>query len=162
MTPLRLKLYATLFGVLLLIGGLLVIPIGPVPITLQTLILFVCVLILPRAHALLAILLFVLLRGLMNGPALFISPTFGYILAFFIVPLIVKPTNQKPIPSLIAAQLSIYAIGCAYFAIIQSTLYGTQMGFVQILMATVVPFIPFDCIKLWIAPTIAKRLKEIV
>jgi len=83
---------AALFTALIAVGAFISIPIGVVPITLQTLFLMLAVFTLGKVRAFLASLVYVVI-GIMGipvfaggngGPSHILSPTFGYLIAFVI------------------------------------------------------------------------------
>lgn len=83
---------AALFTALIAVGAFISIPIGLVPITLQTLFLMLAVFTLGKVRALLASLVYVVIgilgipvfAGGNGGPSHILSPTFGYLIAFVI------------------------------------------------------------------------------
>lgn len=154
---------AALLGVLIFIGGILVIPIGPVPITLQTLFVFIAALRLPKKYGVFSIVVFILLKLLFTGGfAAFLLPTFGYILAFLFVPFLVDGKQEKtPWARLILATILIYLLGTLYLFFIQNVINGIHPSLISILWAAVIPFIPFDLVKMFLAVQVNERLKKI-
>ena len=83
---------AALFTALIAVGAFISIPIGLVPITLQTLFLMLAVFTLSKVRALLASLVYVVIgilgipvfAGGNGGTSHIFSPTFGYLVAFVI------------------------------------------------------------------------------
>lgn len=72
---------AALFGALTFLGYFVELPIGPVPITLQTLFVLLAGFLLEREAAFLAMVIHLLLKLLTMGAVAFMSPAFGFVVA---------------------------------------------------------------------------------
>ena len=150
------------------------VPVGPVPVSLATLVILFAVYILGMKRALSAVLLYLLVglagvpvfSGYSSGPAKLLGPTGGYLIGYIpmtvIAGLIIDKHYKNRIISaagMITATAVLYLIGTVWLA------YSANMSFNAALMAGVVPFIPLDCVKILIAgiagPVIRSRLDGI-
>ena len=99
-----------------------------------------------------------------GGISKIFTPSFGFILSFIFVPIIVKLLSKLKIKSetlktlLISfiALTSIYIIGILYLFIIKSVY---EVNIVSFIIITVFPLLPFDIIKVVIVCFITRKLK---
>lgn len=163
---------------ILVVCSQLAIPVGPVPITLQTLgVLMIGFLLTPK-NALLATSIYAVMglaglpvfSGFSGGLQSILVPSFGFVLAF-IPAAYIQATYLTKVKALESKHLVIsgviniiitYAIGLPYMAIILNSYMNAQMNGVAILMAGLIPFIPGDLLKLFIGFLMAKRLLPII
>lgn len=159
---------AALMAALTAVGAYLIIPVGPVPITLQTFFVLLSGRLLGKKYGVLSQLTYLLLgafglpifSGGQGGLGVIAGPTGGFLLSFITAAWIAAyctGENKKDFWILSAAVLSNYVIGSIYFSIITGT------GLIAALNITVIPFVPGDLLKiilvLILAPIIEKRLK---
>lgn len=160
-----------LCAALLCVSAYIIIPIGVIPLTLQTMLVTLAALLLPPAEAFFTMLIYMLLglcglpvfSGGAGGPAKLFGPTGGYIFAFLLaapamsfmkirIAAITDKLLRNSVPKtsrIIAYSMTgifigmviIYLIGSVYMMI---TLDKTLM---QTLAAAVIPFIPLDIVK---------------
>lgn len=149
------------------------IPIGPVPISLATLVILLSVYILGMKRALIAVTLYLLIglagvpvfSGFSAGPAKLLGPTGGYLIGYipmtFIAGYIIDRHYRNRIISaggMILATAVLYLMGTVWLA------YSAGMTFEAALAAGVIPFIPLDLVKIGIAavlgPVIKTRLEK--
>lgn len=159
---------------LLIVSAQLAIPIGPVAISLQTLVVLIIGFILPTRQAILTTSLY-LVVGLigvpvfaqaMGGPQSILLPSFGFILSFLPAVWVISKIRQLPSRDKISnyllavffAHLIIYAIGLSYMTFILNVYLGNAMSFGRIFTIGMLPFIPGDIVKSVVAVSIAKRL----
>lgn len=161
---------------LLAVCSQIALPIGPVPITLQTLVVLIIGLILPTGQALLTMSLYLVLGliGLpifsqaMGGLQSVFLPSFGFILSFipavWVMSKICHKKNSHSIRryviAVIAGNLIIYIIGLSYMSFILTIYLGNEMSLWQILFVGMIPFIPGDIAKSIVAVTASKRLNS--
>ncbi|MDD7593840.1 MAG: biotin transporter BioY [Peptoniphilaceae bacterium] len=159
------------------IGGLIRIPVGPVPITLQTLVVTLSALLLSPMDALLSQALHLVLRFFTDGAGVVLTPSFGFLLGYLLaafvgsyvlrghlggheLPLVRdaagKLSSPRMIPAVIAAALCPYVLGLPYMAYILNSVNGAGLDLTGILKAGILPFIPGDTIKAVLAYGIAK------
>lgn len=159
---------------LLIISSQFAIPIGPVAISLQTLIVLIIGLVLPTGQAVLTTTLYLLvgLIGLpiftqaMGGPYSVFLPSFGFILSFIpavwvmskICSINSKSKNKKYILAILVGNLIIYLIGISYMSFILIFYLGSEMNLWGILSIGMLPFIPGDIVKSIVAMSISKRI----
>ena len=134
------------------------IPIGPVPISLTNLAIYISLYLLGWKRGTISYLIYLLIglvgipvfSGFTGGPAKLAGPTGGYIIAHFHQPLL-------QLIGMIVGTIICYVLGTAWFCFeAKSTVSGA-------LSICVLPFIPGDLIKMIIAmligPAIKKRLR---
>ncbi len=103
--------------------------------------------------------------GFRGGLGVIAGVTGGYIVGFIFTALIVGISKRifgtKTLPlvaSMILGVLVCYAFGTAWFCIV----YSGEMTFASALMICVVPYIPFDAIKIAGAVVVTKRLEKYI
>ncbi len=158
---------AALMAALTAVGAYIIIPVGPVPITLQTFFVLLSGRLLGKKYGVLAQITYLLLgafglpifSGGQGGLGVIAGPTGGFLISFVAAAWIAancSGNKKKDFFILTAAVLSNYLIGSIYFASITGT------GILASLNLTVIPFIPGDLLKiilvLILAPVIEKRL----
>lgn len=169
----------SLFTALTAIGAFLSIPVGPVPISLQTMFVLLSGIILGPKLAPLSQTVYIILglvglkifAGFKGGPQMIFSPTFGFLLGFilasFLVGMIIhnyKKLNFKNtlIASLIGS-IIIYIIGIPYMYIILNKVMNTPITFIQALKTGCLIFLPGDILKSilasFIGVNVVSRLK---
>lgn len=163
---------------LLIICSQLTIPLGPVPITLQTFAILMIGLVLPPKYAGLTTLIY-LVVGLFGLPVFsggtggfgsFISPSFGFVIGFIPASFIIsylkqrlKPeTNSKLMGTTLIGTVILYIIGLSYMYIIFRNVLDIETGFTHVLQLGLIPFIPGDIFKALLAIFVYKRLKRIL
>ncbi len=162
----------------LIVCSQIALPIGPIPITLQTLAVLMIGYLLPLRKAVLVTSLYAIggliglpfFSGFIGGFQSVLLPTFGFILSFILASsvqawyLLTVKTIETP-QLVIAGLLNIlitYMIGLPYMAGILNLYMGNNMGATTILMLGFIPFIPGDLLKLGISVLIAKRIIPII
>lgn len=163
---------------LLIICSQLTIPLGPVPITLQTFAILMIGLVLPPKYAGLTTLIYLVIglfglpvfSGGTGGFGSFISPSFGFVIGFIPASFIIsylkqrlKPeTNSKLIGITLIGTVILYIIGLSYMYIIFRNVLDIETGFMHVLQLGLIPFIPGDIFKALLAIFIYKRLQRIL
>ncbi len=165
------KLIPPLFCALIIVGTYIRIPLPPVPITLQSMIIMLAAFTLDWKQSLtaVAIWLFLGLIGLPvftsgGGIAALTGPTGGYIWGMMLTPPLFsalprkfKDRFWKLVLAGIPLNMVIYIIGTAYL------MHNRNLGMMQALSAGVIPFLPGDAVKLVVAsivsPVMAKQLE---
>lgn len=168
----RLLIYSALFAALTAVLAQISLPIGPVPISLATLAVMMCGLLLGWRYGLLAIACYLLLgvagvpvfSGLRGGASALAGPTGGYLAGYLpyallagLTPWIGKGRFGGRCLMLALGTLSCYALGTAWF-MLQS---GNGLG--ASLALCVLPFLPGDAVKIalaaWLSPRLRKALR---
>lgn len=159
-----------LFAALTAIGAQLSIPIGPVPITLQSLFCLLSALILGAKGGALSQILYVIMGfiGLpvfSNGQAgltFALRPTFGFIIGFiacaYVVGTISTKLNKTVLNyflSSLAGTIIIYLFGIIFFYFNMKYLVHKDLNFYTILKLTTIPFLPGDLLKCIVASLVA-------
>lgn len=140
-----------------------------VPLTLQTLGIYLTAILLKPRLALITSLVYVLMgaiglpvfTGFSGGISILLGPTGGYIYSFPLMALIISmminhhPTVIFKIIAMILGTLICYLIGTLWF------MYVMQMSLAPSLIACVLPFLPGDAIKIIIAVFLSNKLKVI-
>ena len=171
--PVRTMTLSALFAVLTAVGAFIRIPFPPVPITLQTLFVFLSGTLLgSRAGALAqALYLGMGLVGLPvfsggGGPQYILHPTFGYLLGFiagawvigFISERSEKPSFLLYLAACLAGTVVIYAAGGFVLYLNLNYLAGKEATLGQVLEFGVIPFIAGDILKMAGTAAMASRV----
>ncbi len=158
-----------IFAALMCILGPISIFIGPVPVSLTNLIIYISIFILGTKGTLISYLIYFLLglvglpvfSGFQGGIAKVFGPTGGYLLGFIFIVLIsgisFSLSNNNTIITILGM---IIGTAIAY-------LFGTiwfvnymKCDIIYALSVCVLPFIPFDLIKIIIAPFIGNAVRK--
>lgn len=161
--------YAAMFGALTASGAYLIIPIQPVPITLQSLFANLAGALLGGYLGALSQVVYLLLgiiglpvfAGGKAGLGVLLGPSGGYLIGFvFGTYLTGKIIETKKNPGFtlfflaaLAGTLLIYILGTAQLALV------ARLSLAKALAVGVLPFIPGDLLKMAAAAAIASRLK---
>ena len=163
-------IYAALMATLMAVGAIFAIPIGPVPIVLQNLFVFLAGLLLGSRWGLASVSVYILAGAMglpifaqgMGGVGRLVGPTggflIGYIPAVYIIGRISENGDHKAMwdaVAMIIGTVVIYACGVTWLKI----LFGTTL--VKILIS-MVPFLIVDAIKIIAAVPIAKIVRPII
>lgn len=160
---------------ILAICSQLSVPIGPIPITLQTFAVLLIGMILPSrqafivtsAYLFLGLIGFPVFANASGGIQSFLSPAFGFAIGFIPAATFMahfledknQPTVSHYLIASILATIILYLIGLSYMSVILNFLLGAQMSFVQILTAGMLPFLPGDILKAVLSIGVALRLR---
>ena len=156
----------SIFAALTFVSGFLSIPIGPVPITLQTLLVLLTGFFLRPKAAFFAQSLHLLLKLLLGGFQSLLSPSFGFVFGFVAAATLISYLVHKKEGSFlnygiaaVAGTIVMYAIGLPYMAAILNGVMGNQFGLAEIFQMGMILFIPGDIAKALLAIVVADRLK---
>lgn len=169
-SPLRQMVYAAMFGALTAIGAFMVIPLQPVPITLQTLFTGLAGVLLGGYGGALSQIVYVLLgiiglpvfAGGKAGLGILLGPTGGYLIGFIAAAYVIgKITRAKQecglawiVLALAAGNLVIYALGTLQLSLV------AHISLFKAVMVGVVPFLIGALLKLLAAALLAYKLRE--
>ena len=163
--------YTAMFAALIAVCSILSIPIGQVPVTLQTFAVCLAAAMLGWKRGTLSVIVYVLLgaiglpvfAGMKGGIGVLAGPTGGYIVGFIpaalIIGLIADRFDRKVLPLIIAMVIGVlicYAIGTVWFMMVT----GMRLG--ESLALCVVPFLLPDALKIALAVFLADRLGKVV
>jgi len=151
---------AALLAALLAASSLFALRIGPVPLTLQVLVVVVAALLLTPAQAGLAVGVYLLegaiglpvFAGMLGGVGVLVGPTGGYLWGFLagavlgalVRERLVAAHNPEPMADAIAASvviLCVYVLGAAQLSAV------AHLGLLDTLAAGVLPFVGPDLVK---------------
>lgn len=170
--------YISLTTALLAASAWIAIPIGSVPITLQTATLFLSAALLGKKRIALACLAYILLgsigapvfAGFTGGAAKLLSPTGGYILGFLPAGVVVGAFSEVKMPKgdwkafafwttrMFLGAVVCYTIGTLWFM----SVVGEDSGFWTVLLLCVLPYFPFEIVKICVAAFLSIKLKKII
>lgn len=149
------------------------IPIGPVPISLTNLVIYVSLYLLGWKRAAMSCLIYILIglaglpvfSGFTGGPGKLLGPTGGYIIGFIpmavLSGLILSRTRNRLLQflAMVSGTAVCYITGTAWFCVSMNSTAAAALA------ACVWPFIPGDLIKMLIVlrlcPIIRKRLPSL-
>ncbi|TFB08956.1 biotin transporter BioY [Candidatus Atribacteria bacterium MT.SAG.1] len=162
----------SLFAALTAVGAFISIPIGPVPITLQTLFTLLAAMTLGSVMGASSQIIYVLLgivglpvfAGFKAGIGILFGPTggflFGFIISAYIIGKIIELKKEKNIFYYFLAgligTLIIYILGVTQLSLV------TGIGIKKAIVVGMLPFLPGDILKIIVASFIASKLKPII
>lgn len=167
---------ASLMAALTSVSAYIILPIGPVPITMQTCFVLLSGAVLGSRWGAGSQMVYICL-GLAgipvfasgtSGLGVVLSPTFGYIggfvLAAFLTGKCLESFPQKKIPHIAVAmllgQITIWACGLLYLYFYLNVYAGVETTWRTALMYGFVPFVPIDLGKLVLAVSIRNTLSK--
>lgn len=157
-----------MFIALLVVSSFISIPINQVPYTLQTLVVFIILLILPLKDSIIIFITY-LIMGLIGLPVFSgftsgITPTLGFVIGFTILPIIykvlekmikLKNKNISKIINIFICLLILNITGTIFYMLIM------KLDFISSLLICVIPFILIDVVKILASVLITNRIKPI-
>ena len=164
--------YTAVMVVVICLCAWLSIPVGDIPITLQTLGICLAVGLLGWKLGTLATLAYLTLgfvgvpvfSGFTGGVNKLLMPTGGYLIGFLLSALIIgvlTERNQERLGWLIFGMavgvLVCYAFGTVWFTLF---IHNESVGLWTALITCVLPFIPFDLLKILLASILVKKLSK--
>lgn len=163
-------IYASLFGALTAMGALISIPLQPVPVTLQTMFMYLAGSLLGGSLGALSQVIYVILgaiglpvfSGGKAGLGVFLGPTGGYLVGFvaaaFVTGKIVRSRPDAGLVWLVFAMLAgtavVYALG-----VLQLVLVG-KLSLEKASAVGVLPFLPGDALKIAAASVITLKVRD--
>jgi len=168
---LRMTVYASLLAALTAVGAYLIIPMGPVPISLQTLFIYLTGLLLGSRWAAASVAVYLLagacglpvFAGGTGGIGRLAGPTggylFGYLAAVFVIGLITERAKRHWVIDVVAMMVGtfiIYAAGVVWLKII------TGMTFSKAVTVGMFPFLVGDSLKILAAVAIVRAVRPLL
>lgn len=161
-----------MFTALTAIGAFISIPIGPVPITLQSFFVLLSGIILGSRKAMYSQIAYVLLglvglpifAGFTGGLQTFAKPSFGFLIGYIATAYCVGKIVEKENTAInfsyavLVGTVVLYAIGIPYMYYILNIMLVRNFSIIQILSMGMFMFIPGDTLKAVIAVFIGKKL----
>ncbi len=150
------------------ICGPLSVPIGVIPVSLTPLAVFLTVYIIGKNSGTIAYIVYLLIglvglpvfSGFTGGPGKLLGPTGGYIIAFilmaYIAGILIEKFHNVIVQMLgcLAGLITAYIIGTIWLAV------QASMTIPAAIAVAVLPFIPFDIIKIVIAVLLGKEIRK--
>lgn len=166
----QLALIGLMTAVICVLGPIsLAIPISPVPVSLGSLAVYFVVSVLGMKRGFISIVIYELLglvglpvfTGFTGGVGKLFGPTGGYLIGYLFMALICGYFVDKHGNSLIINILGMLlgTVVCYLFGTLWLA-FQASLSFSAALAAGVLPFIPFDIIKLMLAIMIGRQLRE--
>lgn len=168
---LRMTVYASLMAALIAAGAYLALPIGPVPVVLQNLFVFLAGLLLGGRWGTASVGVYLLagavglpvFAGGMGGIGRFVGPTGGYLVGFVPAVFVIGSLTEKrkgdvfiEVAAMICGTGIIYVFGVAWLKIL------TRMTLSKAIAVGVYPFLLGDTLKIAAAVPIAKALRPVI
>ncbi len=166
--------YSGIFTALTAIGAFISIPVGPVPITMQTFFVLLSGVILGSKKALLSQAAYLILglaglpifAGFSGGLQTVLKPSFGFLLGMAAAAYLagkITETREKTTLNITIAVLAgtvvIYAVGLPYMYYILNIMLVKNLDIAKILEIGMIIFIPGDILKAVIAVVLGKKLR---
>jgi biotin transport system substrate-specific component len=142
------------------------LPFTPVPINLATFGVMIAGAVLGSKYGSISQLIYILIgliglpvfSGFSGGLGHLLGPTGGYIFGYILIALIVgklsKDTYPKIVSGMVLGTLTCYTVGSLWF------MYITDSSIITTLSLCVLPFIPGDVLKIFLAVVIVKRIPK--
>ena len=158
-----------LMAALLCVLAPVAVPVGPIPVTLATLVLYLSVWVLDTRCALISTALYLLLgaaglpvfSGWQGGLGKVAGPTGGYMVGYLLLVLVgglIKKASKERVVltglGLVLGTVFLYAFGTAWF------IFQTESDILYALSVCVLPFIGFDLVKIVLACAIGKPVSS--
>lgn len=167
-----------MFTSLTAIGAFISIPLGPVPITLQSLFVILSGLILGPKLGALSQIVYILLglvgvpifSGFTGGFQSIMAPSFGFIIGFifaaYLVGKIAHRDNQISLKGIwigsLVGSLVIYLFGLPYMYYMLNVIMGNRFSFLNIMQMGCFLFLPGDLAKLILASLVGIRILPVL
>lgn len=169
---LRRYVYAALFGALTAVGAYIVIPLQPVPITLQDFFTFLAGALLGGSIGGLSQVIYILIgaiglpvfAGGKAGIGVLLGPTGGYLIGYAVGAFVIgKIVEMRKNPgwvwtamAMLIGLIVIYALGAAQLSFV------AKLSLEKTLLVGVLPFIPGDIVKLALATIVYQKIRKIL
>lgn len=173
----REMLLAGTFVTMMIISAyIIIVPIGPVPITMQPLVVLLAGMLLGSRLSAVSICVWVMLGcvGLpvfnqgQGGAVMLVGPTGGFIIAFIITAWLVGYLTERDLEAsylknlmyMCVGMLVCYAIGLIGFKLSFQYFLQKPMSWDNAILLAVAPFLPFDIIKAAAAALIGAKVRK--
>lgn len=163
-TKVKSLIYCSLGACMIAIGAQLtiVLPMTVVPITMQTLAVYIIAYLYERKQAVLACLIYLLLgavglpvfAGFSGGIFSLAAPTGGYLIALPVMAFVISTLLKRKILALIVGTIVCYTLGTLWF------MWYMKMALLPALTLCVFPFLIGDTLKIVLTCLITKRIRK--
>ena len=169
---------ASLMAALTAVSAYIILPIGPVPITMQTCFVLISGAVLGSRWGAGSQIVYVCLglagmpvfAGGMSGPGIVLSPTFGYLTGFvlgaFLTGWYVERFTRNSISHLTAGMLigqaAIFVCGLFYLYAYLNLYAGVETTWLATLTVGLFPFIPLGLVKIALAVSVTRVLSKYI
>lgn len=154
-----------LMTALLCVVGPITVPVGPVPLSLTTLAVYLSGALLGAKRGVQAVAAYLLIgamgmpvfAGFSAGVHRIVGVTGGYMLGYLVCAAVVGLASGRRrglLPAMIIGTAFCYGLGTAWFMVL------TGNGLVGALSACVIPFLPGDAVKIAVAAAAAKVMQK--
>lgn len=171
----RKMIIAAFFTALLCVSSYMIVPIGPVPQSMQPAFVFLTGLILGMRWGAISVLVWFAI-GILGLPVFaggkagiitFIGPTGGFLVGFLLCVLIVGyfadqglHSIAQTMGSLIVGIVVLYAVGIVGFKLSMQYVFDKNLSYLACFNILVIPFLPFDLIKALLAAYVGQKMRR--
>ncbi len=163
-----------MFAALTAIGAFITIPVGPVPITLQSFFVLLAGIVLGSKKAVYSQIAYILLglsglpifSGFSGGFQHMLKPSAGFLLGYIAMAYCVGKISEREHAAgnislaVIAGTVVLYAVGLPYMYGILNIMLSKSLNIMQVLNMGMFMFIPGDALKAVIAVYVGQSLKK--
>jgi biotin transport system substrate-specific component len=168
---LRMIVFASLLAALMAVGAYLAVPLGPVPIVMQNMFVFLAGLLLGSRWGLASVTVYLLtgacglpvFAGGLGGIGRIVGPTGGYLIGYLPAVFVIGCISGKgaarigyDVLAMICGTAILYACGVAWLKIL------TSMTWSKTLTLGMYPFLVGDALKITAAALIAKTVRPVI
>lgn len=169
-------LLASTFVAMMIICAYVIIPIGPVPITLQPLVVMLAGILLGSRLGAISMVIWMLLGFLglpvfhqgQSGLVMLVGPTGGFIVSFIFTAWVVGYLTERDLEAnyfknfvyLSVGMIVCYVIGLIGFKLSFQFFLQKPMTWSNAMLLAVAPFLPFDIIKAGLAAFLGMRVRK--
>lgn len=157
--------YCALFAAIIAVASQIFVPVQPIPINAGLFAVLLCGGMLGKKYGTLSVVVYILLgimgapvfAGFRGGLGVLAGPTGGYIAGYVVIAFVAGAVCEKTkklkytIPFMILAVMLCYCLGTLWFCV------TTGNGFVSAFSMCVIPFVPWDILKIVLASTVIKK-----
>lgn len=165
-----------MFAALTAIGAFISIPVGPVPVTLQSFFVLLSGITLGSKKAMFSQITYVLLglvglpifAGFTGGFQTVLKPSFGFLIGYILTAYSVGKITEKDnshkniLLAVFIGTVLLYSVGLPYMYYILNIMLAKNFTLMQIFNMGMFLFIPGDTVKAIIAVFVGKKLKKII
>jgi biotin transport system substrate-specific component len=168
LADLHLLVWTALMAALIGAGAYLIVPVGPVPVSMQPFFIFLAGYLLGPRRAVLAMALYLLagiiglpvFAGGKSGLGYLLGPTGGYLIGFLGTAFVcgLARTREDGLPWLRGTLAGLAAVGVAYAAGAVWLKFVLSLSWTKAAAVGVLPFIPWDVLKVVVALACARHM----